>query len=196
MSRNCARITQGALIEQENFDRRKRREHGDVVVTYTPLTFVINLETQLAIFANSTSCHKFASSSSSWNSHEPVTKLNRVTWFWTLCQFTGSNWLARISSESSMLFNTSVELHSLNNLFCFSLHPGDLYPYTRKPLFVLVDSDNSSSFQVWVNEDHELYCILRNIQPPNPPPPQWAKLFFNVFEKRHNKFGKILVRLK
>ena len=44
--------------------------------------------------------------------------------------------------------NTSVELHSLNNLFCFSLHPGDLYPYTRKPLFVVVDSDNSSSFQV------------------------------------------------
>ena len=34
MSRNCARITPGAPIEPENFDRRKRREHGDVVVTY------------------------------------------------------------------------------------------------------------------------------------------------------------------
>ena len=32
MSRNCQRITPGG--EPENFDRRKRREHGDVVVTY------------------------------------------------------------------------------------------------------------------------------------------------------------------
>lgn len=27
------------------------------------------------------------------------------------------------------------------------LYPGDLYPYTRKPLFVVVDSDNSFVFQ-------------------------------------------------
>jgi len=33
----------------------------------------------------------------------------------------------------------------------FSLHPGDLYPFTRKPLFVIIDSDNSSAFEVcWV----------------------------------------------
>lgn len=31
-----------------------------------------------------------------------------------------------------------------------SLHPGDLYPYTRKPLFLICDSDNSSAFQVSV----------------------------------------------
>ena len=31
---------------------------------------------------------------------------------------------------------------------CCSLHPGDLYPFTRKPLFIIVDSDNSSAFQV------------------------------------------------
>jgi len=34
-----------------------------------------------------------------------------------------------------------------------SLHPGDLYPFTRKPLFVIIDSDNSSAFEVswaWV----------------------------------------------
>jgi len=30
----------------------------------------------------------------------------------------------------------------------FSLHPGDLYPFTRKPLFVIIDSDNSSAFEV------------------------------------------------
>jgi len=34
-------------------------------------------------------------------------------------------------------------------IYCvFSLHPGDLYPFTRKPLFVIIDSDNSSAFEV------------------------------------------------
>lgn len=28
-----------------------------------------------------------------------------------------------------------------------SLYPGDLYPFTRKPLFLIVDSDNSFVFQ-------------------------------------------------
>ncbi|XP_056011252.1 protein SCAI-like isoform X6 [Ostrea edulis] len=37
------------------------------------------------------------------------------------------------------------KLGHLKEVHC--LHPGDLYPYTRKPLFVIVDSDNSSSFQ-------------------------------------------------
>lgn len=27
------------------------------------------------------------------------------------------------------------------------LYPGDLYPFTRRPLFVIVDSDNSFVFQ-------------------------------------------------
>lgn len=27
------------------------------------------------------------------------------------------------------------------------LYPGDLYPYTRRPLFVIIDSDNSYVFQ-------------------------------------------------
>lgn len=31
-----------------------------------------------------------------------------------------------------------------------SLHPGDLYPFLRKPLFLIVDSDNSSVFLVRV----------------------------------------------
>lgn len=29
-----------------------------------------------------------------------------------------------------------------------SLHPGDLFPFTRKPLFIIVDSSNSASFKV------------------------------------------------
>lgn len=31
--------------------------------------------------------------------------------------------------------------------FFNSLYPGDLYPFTRKPLFVIIDSDNSFAFQ-------------------------------------------------
>jgi hypothetical protein len=31
-------------------------------------------------------------------------------------------------------------------LILFSLHPGDLYPFTRRPLFLIVDSDNSGAF--------------------------------------------------
>lgn len=30
---------------------------------------------------------------------------------------------------------------------CCSLYPGDLYPFTRKPFFIIVDSDNSFVFQ-------------------------------------------------
>ncbi|XP_064457446.1 protein SCAI-like isoform X1 [Ornithodoros turicata] len=33
----------------------------------------------------------------------------------------------------------------LKDMHC--LYPGDLYPYTRKPLFLIVDSDNSHAFQ-------------------------------------------------
>lgn len=29
-----------------------------------------------------------------------------------------------------------------------SLHPGDLYPFTRKPLFIIVDSSNSVAYKV------------------------------------------------
>ena len=28
------------------------------------------------------------------------------------------------------------------------IYPGDLYPFTRKPLFLIVDSPNSGAFQV------------------------------------------------
>ena len=93
MSRNCARITPGGRIEPENFDRRKWQEHGDVVVTYTPLTIVINLETHTLL-----SLQTVPAAISSYHCrrhHQLKTKLNfaamsdtrRVTWFWTLCRF-------------------------------------------------------------------------------------------------------------
>lgn len=34
------------------------------------------------------------------------------------------------------------------SLCLFSLHPGDLYPFTRKPLFIIVDSSNSVAYKV------------------------------------------------
>lgn len=34
------------------------------------------------------------------------------------------------------------------SLFRCSLHPGDLYPFTRKPLFIIVDSSNSVAYKV------------------------------------------------
>ena len=74
----CARIDRRRPATYRIMSR-KRREHGDVVVTYNPMTIVINLEIHLAIFANSPRCHKFASSSSSWKSHEPATKLNFIS---------------------------------------------------------------------------------------------------------------------
>lgn len=33
----------------------------------------------------------------------------------------------------------------LKDMHC--LHPGDIYPFTRRPLFVIIDSDNSFAFQ-------------------------------------------------
>lgn len=33
----------------------------------------------------------------------------------------------------------------LKEMHC--LHPGDIYPFTRRPLFIIVDSDNSFAFQ-------------------------------------------------
>ena len=33
-------------------------------------------------------------------------------------------------------------------LLCCSIHPGDLFPFTRRPLFLIVESGNSSAFSV------------------------------------------------
>ncbi|ETE59714.1 Protein SCAI, partial [Ophiophagus hannah] len=41
-------------------------------------------------------------------------------------------------------------IHKRNQLYkeMHCLHPGDLYPFTRKPLFVIVDSSNSVAYKV------------------------------------------------
>ncbi|XP_012944072.1 protein SCAI [Aplysia californica] len=47
------------------------------------------------------------------------------------------------------------------------LHPGDLYPYTRKPLFLIIDSSNSSAFQNFPNVfGQPLVCLLSPEQVP------------------------------
>uniref|UniRef100_A0A2K6U290 Protein SCAI n=1 Tax=Saimiri boliviensis boliviensis TaxID=39432 RepID=A0A2K6U290_SAIBB len=45
---------------------------------------------------------------------------------------------------------------------CFpSLHPGDLYPFTRKPLFIIVDSSNSVAYKNFTNLfGQPLVCLL------------------------------------
>uniref|UniRef100_A0A672IKD8 Suppressor of cancer cell invasion n=1 Tax=Salarias fasciatus TaxID=181472 RepID=A0A672IKD8_SALFA len=41
------------------------------------------------------------------------------------------------------------------------LHPGDLFPFTRKPLFVIVDSSNSSAYKNFTNLfGQPLVCLL------------------------------------
>ncbi|XP_050403884.1 protein SCAI isoform X1 [Patella vulgata] len=53
----------------------------------------------------------------------------------------------------------------LKEMHC--LHPGDLYPYTRKPLFLIVDSDNSSAFQGFPTLfGQPLVCLLSPEQVP------------------------------
>ncbi|XP_070182651.1 protein SCAI-like isoform X2 [Littorina saxatilis] len=53
----------------------------------------------------------------------------------------------------------------LKEIHC--LHPGDLYPYTRKPLFLIVDSSNSSAFQNVPNLfGQPLVCLLSPEQVP------------------------------
>ncbi|XP_067661934.1 protein SCAI-like isoform X1 [Haliotis asinina] len=53
----------------------------------------------------------------------------------------------------------------LKEMHC--LHPGDLYPYTRKPLFLIIDSDNSSAFQNFPNLfGQPMVCLLSPEQVP------------------------------
>lgn len=55
---------------------------------------------------------------------------------------------------------------NLKDMHC--LHPGDLYPFSRKPLFVIVDSDNSSAWRLWPNLfGQPLVCLLSPEQIPH-----------------------------
>ncbi|XP_064649107.1 protein SCAI-like isoform X2 [Lineus longissimus] len=54
---------------------------------------------------------------------------------------------------------------NLRDMHC--VHPGDLYPYTRKPLFIVVDSDNSSAYQGFPNFfGQPVLCLLSPEQVP------------------------------
>ncbi|KAL3871080.1 hypothetical protein ACJMK2_039100 [Sinanodonta woodiana] len=61
--------------------------------------------------------------------------------------------------------NKTKRLGTLKEAHC--LHPGDLYPYTRKPLFLIIDSDNSSAFQHFPSLfGQPLVCLLSPEQVP------------------------------
>ncbi|XP_014664442.1 PREDICTED: protein SCAI-like [Priapulus caudatus] len=62
---------------------------------------------------------------------------------------------------------------SIKDMHC--LHPGDLYPFSRKPLFLIVDSDNSSTFQHMPNLFGQPLVILMS-------PEQVPS---NIHEQRH-----------
>nr|XP_048678641.1 protein SCAI isoform X5 [Caretta caretta] len=52
------------------------------------------------------------------------------------------------------------EMHWSQN-FRDGLHPGDLYPFTRKPLFIIVDSSNSVAYKNFTNLfGQPLVCLL------------------------------------
>ncbi|XP_015681614.1 protein SCAI [Protobothrops mucrosquamatus] len=54
-------------------------------------------------------------------------------------------------------------IHKRNQLYkeMHCLHPGDLYPFTRKPLFVIVDSSNSVAYKNFTNLfGQPLVCLL------------------------------------
>ncbi|XP_059146296.1 protein SCAI-like [Physella acuta] len=61
--------------------------------------------------------------------------------------------------------NKSKKAELYKEMHC--LHPGDLYPYTRKPLFLIIDSSNSSAFQNFPNMfGQPLVCLLSPEQVP------------------------------
>ncbi|CAD5114916.1 DgyrCDS3950 [Dimorphilus gyrociliatus] len=61
--------------------------------------------------------------------------------------------------EPEFVQNKTKRSGALKDMHC--LHPGDLYLYCRKPLFLIVDSDNSSAFAHWpVLFGQPLVCLL------------------------------------
>lgn len=70
------------------------------------------------------------------------------------------------SRREGDILNKNKRSGSLKEMHC--LHPGDLYPYTRKPLFLICDSDNSSAFQCFPNLfGQPLVCLLSPEQLPS-----------------------------
>lgn len=69
----------------------------------------------------------------------------RFKWWWFRCL----NHLCNLEPDG-----TRSRWHVC--LLSCSLHPGDLFPFTRKPLFIIVDSSNSTAYKVWSNQELEL----------------------------------------
>ncbi|XP_060079099.1 protein SCAI-like [Ylistrum balloti] len=68
------------------------------------------------------------------------------------------------SSSEMPLFVDKVLCSSSEMPF---LHPGDVYPYCRKPMFLIIDSDNSSAFQNFPNLfGQPVVCLLSQEQVP------------------------------
>jgi hypothetical protein len=55
----------------------------------------------------------------------------------------------------------AAEKDSDNTALVHCLHPHDLLPFCRKPLFVVVDSTNSSAFKVSLLRDNEKRMFTR-----------------------------------
>lgn len=68
------------------------------------------------------------------------------------------------------------------------LYPGDLYPFTRRPLFVIVDSDNSFVFQHIPRYFGQPMVTLMS---PQDTPPAFQGKFIQFLLKQHKTFLKI-----
>ncbi|XP_072227704.1 protein SCAI isoform X2 [Leuresthes tenuis] len=66
---------------------------------------------------------------------------------------------------------------ALKEMHC--LHPGDLFPFTRKPLFIIVDSSNSTAYKNFTNLfGQPLVCLLSPAVYPKSVPDQAFLQFF------------------
>ncbi|XP_033732560.1 protein SCAI-like isoform X3 [Pecten maximus] len=69
------------------------------------------------------------------------------------------------SRKDGDIMNRNKRSGTLKEMHC--LHPGDVYPYCRKPMFLIIDSDNSSAFQNFPNLfGQPVVCLLSQEQVP------------------------------
>ncbi|MBN3291859.1 SCAI protein, partial [Polypterus senegalus] len=65
------------------------------------------------------------------------------------------------NSNRDVLNGETVHKRNQSHKEMHCLHPGDLYPFTRKPLFVIVDSSNSVAYKNFTNLfGQPLVCLL------------------------------------
>ena len=89
----------------------------------------------------------------SWNQQIIFRILLKGTTWAESAQTANENRNRRIANEEHKLkrcigkFHYTILQFQINFTLIFSLYPGDLIPFVRKPLFLIVDSDNSWVFQ-------------------------------------------------